>query len=230
MPLGERVKGRLRYGLDNPFTRNIDPTLVLDLPFSEGVGNTARDRSLYGNHGTIYGASWVDGKIGKALSFDGVDDYVAIPDGIVSSTARYFTVSAWVFLRVLDFTFRVLVYSGANKGEYSLEIFNDNAFTFGVKLSDANWYWVKTAGVSDVFKHITGVRRETVIEIYVDGELKNTTEIPDLDLWIFSGYASSIGSYNRGISTFCNGIIDEVRIYNRALSAPEILRLYNAGK
>jgi len=46
--------------------------------FDEGSGTIAYDSSGNNNHGTIYGATWVDGKFGKALQFDGVDDYVKI--------------------------------------------------------------------------------------------------------------------------------------------------------
>jgi len=57
----------------------LDELCVLHLPFYEGSGNIVHDVSGYGNNGTIYGASWVDTrdpKLGYALSFDGVDDYV----------------------------------------------------------------------------------------------------------------------------------------------------------
>jgi type II secretory pathway pseudopilin PulG len=52
--------------------------------FDEGSGNIARDYSGNGNNGTLYNfnftatSGWVDGKVGKALSFDGVDDYVEV--------------------------------------------------------------------------------------------------------------------------------------------------------
>lgn len=44
--------------------------------FEDGDGETAKDSSGLGNDGTIFGPEWVDGKIGKALKFDGADDYV----------------------------------------------------------------------------------------------------------------------------------------------------------
>ena len=61
----------------NVFIRVIDG-LVGAWHFDEGQGNIAHDSSGNNNHGTIYGAKWVDGKFGKALEFDGVDDYVEI--------------------------------------------------------------------------------------------------------------------------------------------------------
>jgi len=50
------------------------PGLVGWWRFDEGAGNIVSDSSGHGNDGTIYGATWVDGKHGKALSFDGVED------------------------------------------------------------------------------------------------------------------------------------------------------------
>jgi len=57
--------------------RTIDG-LVGAWKFDEGSGTIAYDSSGNNNHGTIYGATWVDGKFGKALQFDGIDDYVSI--------------------------------------------------------------------------------------------------------------------------------------------------------
>jgi len=68
--------------------------LVLWLKFNEGSGNIAYDSSFYNNHGTIYGATWTDGKFGKALSFDGVDDYVRT--GSVNGFGETITISFWV--------------------------------------------------------------------------------------------------------------------------------------
>ena len=53
-----------------------DEGLVAEWHFDEGSGNVVKDSSGNGNDGIIYGASWVDGKFGKALSFDGKDDSI----------------------------------------------------------------------------------------------------------------------------------------------------------
>lgn len=57
-----------------------DEGLVAEWHFDEGSGTIAKDESGSGNDGAIYGAKWVEGKFGKALEFDGVDDYVKVPD------------------------------------------------------------------------------------------------------------------------------------------------------
>ena len=67
---------------------------VAEWHFDEGTGNIVKDSSGNGNDGIIYSATWVDGKFGKALSFDGVDDYVDVtgPTG----TFNELTIETWV--------------------------------------------------------------------------------------------------------------------------------------
>jgi len=69
-------------------------TLVIPL----GVSNIVLDASGNNNHGTIYGATWVDGKVGGALSFDGVDDYVDCGN-IFTANQTELTVEAWTYVR-----------------------------------------------------------------------------------------------------------------------------------
>ena len=55
-----------------------DEGLVAEWHFDEGAGSVVEDSSGNGNDGVIYGATWVEGKFGKALSFDGVDDNLEV--------------------------------------------------------------------------------------------------------------------------------------------------------
>jgi hypothetical protein len=83
-------------GLAGPAIAHASTDAVLVMHFDEGSGTIAKDDSGYGNDGTIYGAKWVDGKYGKALSFDGVDDYLEVPDSdILDSGTSDFSISLW---------------------------------------------------------------------------------------------------------------------------------------
>ncbi|MBW2649065.1 MAG: hypothetical protein JRC53_04520, partial [Deltaproteobacteria bacterium] len=84
-----RIVGVFKGRYTNPFD------LVLDLPFDEGSGSVAYDQSLYGNDGTINGATWTRGRYGYALEFDGEDDYVEIPNTEILNLPA-FAVSVWV--------------------------------------------------------------------------------------------------------------------------------------
>lgn len=86
-------------------TPNSNAELVGYWSFDENTGNIAYDSSGFGNTGTIYGATWVPGKCGSALSFDagsdGDYDYVDVSDSVSINTST-FTVSCWVSLSDLD--------------------------------------------------------------------------------------------------------------------------------
>lgn len=64
--------------------------------FDEGSGSIAHDSSGNGNNGTIYDATWTSGISGSALSFDGIDDYVEIPDSDSLDITGAITVEAWM--------------------------------------------------------------------------------------------------------------------------------------
>jgi len=74
--------------------------LVLYLPFMEGTGSSVHDLSKYHNNGTITGATWTQLPSGIwVLSFDGVDDYVEVPNHNALKLARAFV--AWVNIPTL---------------------------------------------------------------------------------------------------------------------------------
>ena len=73
-----------------------DDGLVGGWHFDEGSGSVAKDSSGNGNDGTIHGATWVDGKFGKALSFDGEDDYVSVTTPL-TNVENTFTMELWVY-------------------------------------------------------------------------------------------------------------------------------------
>ncbi|RLF66849.1 MAG: hypothetical protein DRN30_01385 [Thermoplasmata archaeon] len=166
----------------------------------------------------------VIGKFGKALSFDGVDDYVEVPDSPNLDGMEQLTVTAWVKTTTLKYQYIV------SKESYSLYLDdytvyfkvvneNDSSQGLGITLDEGtdmvnNWYFF--AGVYDGSK----------IKIYSNGKLEATHD--------FSGKVKDsatslyIGKLYYGTRYF-NGIIDEVRIYNRALTDEEIKQLYLYG-
>jgi len=230
MPLGERIRGRIRYGLDNPFTRNIDPTLVLDCPFSEGIGNIVRDRSLFGNHGTIYGASW----IGKALSFDGIDDYVSVAPHTTLNTLPTFTWLAWIYLIEVKTNSRIFgkyhrdfyvnsippVYGLTTGVEYDSGI---HSYSCSNELVPKNAWTHAVATFDDL-----GDRK---VRLYMNGAevTYDTISIGVGNMLDDSSWELRLGNEVWGPRPFY-GYIKEARIYNRALTAQEILNLYNEGE
>ena len=217
-----------------------DEGLVAEWHFDEGSGSVLEDSSGNGNDGTIYGATWVDGKYGKALSFDGVNDYVDCGnDDSLSWGSADYSICAWV-KRAGDFGYvNVIVGKHVGWGDYrgwylrfgipggtnKLEFNNNYDSSWngnGVvksdeEYTDQNWHYI--CGVLD--------GGNNKVRLYVDAiEIENDAGSNTYD--INNSASLWIGAKSNG--EYFNGIIDEVRIYNRALTANEIKELYEHHK
>lgn len=202
------------------------------LSLIEGGGSTAFDWSGNGNTGTLTnGPTWENGLAGTCASFDGVNDYIALAQrAIVSATAAEFSVSLWCYK--LSSSGRTAFYHGAAYGEFIVGIgvgfIPSGHVGFAVDLVSYSWKPL-SAGVCPLNQwfHLVGVyRRGGVCEVYLNGTLANSLSVPFDALNNTVPYYSSIGSYGTGISSFWDGSVDDVRVYNRALSSSEIRDLY----
>ena len=200
---------------------------------NEGNGNSwivdsrnITDYSGNGNDGVIYGAEFVQGRYEKGLEFDGVDDYVNIstfiPDVDIGDT-NPFTISLWVYPMVSGLIEQYFSSSG-----------NDKRFFVGKNPSDEIYigfgnnhnFGSSTALLTlNSWNHVVVISNGTVHTSFINGVQYDTlTTNGD-----FSEYNILIGaSNNEGVTVqYCNCSLDEVRIYNRSLSASEILEDYN---
>jgi len=210
---------------------NLMDGLVLWLTFDEGSGNIAYDYSGNGNNGTLYnGPTWVNGKIGKAISFDGVDDYVKVPY-IVVFNQKPFTVIGWIYQNVIK-QHEVLFSTGdaeapdrylaliINNGNPHFSFWGDDLVSYSNFLETGKWYHLAFVWEGQ------STRRQL---IYVNGTLVATRISTGL-LTVTSGAATGNGGWiGRVWNIYHNGTNDEVRIYNRALSVEEIQKLYYNG-
>jgi hypothetical protein len=166
---------------------------------------------------------------GGALQFDGVDDYVSVPHDGSQTGLTSLTLEAWVKTTMSGVGRAISKWtSGAGTGYYVLDgAYNSKA---QIRIYDGtnSLLLPSNAIVNDgKWHHIVGIKDGYNAYIYVDGALSNqashsvgtinTTDVLE------------IGRYRSGPSEFFNGLIDEVRIYNRALSAAEIRYHYNRG-
>jgi len=205
---------------------------MLDLPFSEGVGNIVRDRSLYGNRGTIYGASWIDGKIGKGLNFNGVDNYVEVTDATSLDVAAI-TIVGWIKTSVKQgyLLCKDNWTISAERGYALYEGLDGTGvlvfFVSTVESGDKNC--VGTIDVADGEWHfIVGTFDGENMKVYVDGELDGAP-LAHFGSIKANSQLLTVGKYTLDGGEF-DGIIDEVRVYNRALTLAETQRLYNEGR
>jgi hypothetical protein len=206
---------------------NPHPGLVGWWRFDEGSGTVAGDSSGNGNSGTINGATWGTGIYGQALSFDGATNYVTVPNNANLHFVTPFSISAWIYLTAYSYGMIINDYAGSYRG-YIFLMRNNGVLEFQVgRLSDTTvssaissvlnlntWYYV--VGVYDGVKPIVYVNAVGVNgSSYSPIEAEAGTIVLGKALW-WSGY-------------YFNGVIDEVRIYNRDLSAAEIQQDFQNG-
>ena len=205
------------------------PDLVGLWHFDEGEGTTTVDSSGYGNNGTLVnGPVWHDGKVGNnALSFDGVDDYVDCSQGTNLNITDAITIEAWVYPTASSYDqWDAILAKGGSS--YRLHM-HDNQFDLGLSIVgqpnqnlDAGSVFVQNQ-----WTHVAGTYNGTIMKIYINGTLANSIAVSgaiktnDYPLWI--------GDNSQVPDRYFNGLIDEVTIYNRALSAEEIKSDYKEG-
>ena len=195
------------------------------------TGTTLYDSTANAKNGTTNGTpTVVDGVFGKARSFDGVDDYVNIGSSVMSVIDN-FTVSAWI--NVLNTTaaergYGIAVYNGGVNTGYGIGFYN--GITLTGLYSGVDWPTFSPSIVppANTWAHIALVRRNGTTEGWMNGvqyAVSNPTAVP-----IAPSNSSLIGYANgASASGYFKGLIDEVQVLSRALSADEIAETYRMG-
>ncbi|MEM5812018.1 MAG: LamG domain-containing protein [Candidatus Aenigmatarchaeota archaeon] len=198
-------------------------------PFDEGSGVIAYDLSGYGNNGTLQnGPQWVDGKLGKALSFDGVDDHVNLGPRPMLDFLNNFTMCTW-FNHISG---SGILVNNEGKYEWAPNVNQPGKVSYAVANTSPGWNWVVSSNFSSgqwQFYCFT-YSSNALIKSYINGinnyVLQGSGNIDD-----FAPHLNDVRIGGRQSEVqFFNGLIDEVRIYNRALSDDEIKALYEATK
>jgi len=194
-------------------------------PFSEGAGLATADTSGNANNGTLVnGPLWTTGgKYGNAISFDGVNDYVSAPDSSTLDLGATGTIEAWVKFDTLNRWHGIMAKGNANNDavhNYALEINSSNKplCIFG-NGSSARQVTSGTSITAGAFIHFACTWDGSTIRLYINGVLNTSgsqTFVPGANASLLY-----IGQYG-GNADRLDGIIDEVRIYDRARSATEI--------
>jgi len=208
-----------------------DPNLISYWSFNEGSGTTAYDW-VGENHGTIYGAQWTTGKIDGALDFDGDDGvYLEGSTGEGSPLNIYnteLTISAWVKITGTGGT--IVARAKPSYITYRLGVATNKAYINTCKDGPGHWLLFTDEILSpDTWYHIVGVfdRAGDTGRVYVDG-VKEAEGAMIIDP-VSNDAPTKIGCRNNTSDSPFNGAIDDVRIYDRALSAQEIEELYEEG-
>lgn len=194
--------------------------------FDDRRGSIAQDNSGLLNNGAVYGAVWSTGKYGSALSFDGENDYVEIPHSTSLNLTNIGTIEAWVKIPSVEAVGQGIIVQkqgGWNRRGWLLSTVTQYHIRFQWQAGDDVMLDSQTYLTPDVWHHVVGVMDGSTMKIFIDGEQDpNTlanTESADTTAAVRIGYADV------GELPF-KGEIDEVRIYNRALTTDEIKARY----
>jgi hypothetical protein len=214
--------------------------LVSHWKLDEGTGTLAYDSSGRGNNGIlINGPLWVDGKCGKALSFDGIDDCVSIPDS-PSLRVQTFTLEAWIYMTKRPYEqgnpnsaiINKLHWWGGCAG-YKLQFESpsstDDDLVVSIGDGPAQRFLVRYNSTNDLtlndWHHVVGTYDGYTANIYIDGELKSTAD-PGYYTILHDDSALMIGAEYYYWGCHYGGLIDNALVYNRALSPEEVLSHY----
>lgn len=238
------------YGHVHYVNPAVDDGLVGYWRLNAITATVAVDVSLNRNHGTaVGGVSWtsetpyaIDVDNPGAVSLDGVDDGIVIPDqnNIDFDTGQDFTIALWVNIPQADQPDLgnidndiVEKWSGSGPYPYVIRFINSGPdkgkITAGRFDGSNNPTVISAQGLNDgVYYHIAFVRRSGTLHLYVDGVEEDSA--PDTTVGSTSNSSDLfIGRRGNNINHF-NGLIDELRIYNRPLSGDEIISLAFGGE
>jgi hypothetical protein len=207
-------------------TKAQDSSLIAFWSFDDA---TAFDSSAYQNHGTLHGVTSADNRFGepnKAFYFDGIDDYISIDSYTNMRPTNDVSIAAWIKTED-SVTTRAIVYDRLqthdgfglilNEAGYPRISINGGAGSCTAKddVDDQSWHFLVG----------TYSKLGEKIIIYIDAVLSDTSSYSD-SIDYTPEPRNQIGRAKEGEDYF-NGIIDEIRIYNRKLQQSDIDSLYN---
>jgi len=212
---------------------NASAELVAYWTFDEGSGGIVYDSSGNGNNGTINGAKWDAGKYGQALQFNGQDNYVEVPTSDSIEIDTIVSIAAWINWIDAGDAWQGILSKGTMDGpgeNYSLFVNRDGRYFHFVLALDVGRVQQNSPNNSVVpneWMHVGCTWDGSVTRIYINGEM--AMEMDQVATIIPSNLPLRIG-HRDGSSHYWNGIIDEVRIYNHALTEAEVLAAMEGSK
>jgi len=208
-----------------------EPGLVACYDFNEGAGALLHDRSSHGNHGHIHGARFVPRGGGSCLEFDGVHDYVDCGNGPSLDLRESVTLEAWVCPEARVPNEPGIL--GKHFESYLLSYYADGKCWWYVSGGGNNAKALLTSGS---WHHVVGTFDGAAMKLYVDGKPADIR--PSQSAQVRPGRNFFIGCVlgdanatdpNYARTAFFPGLIDEVRVYSRALSAAEVQAHFIVG-
>jgi Concanavalin A-like lectin/glucanases superfamily len=212
-----------------------DYACIFNSRLDEGQGVSIADDSIYNHSGTLSGGiTWENGKFGNALSFDGVDDSVSMGDVIDIGTSDR-SIALWFKTSDTTAVSRCILSKGysTTSNQHSIYLWSSGELFALMDISGTDREVRSNVAVNDGQWHhvVLTIDRDDTMKMYLDGELISSTDVSmDVSVDAQDSYDFYLGcTYGHGGQPF-PGSIDEVKIYNQALSGAQVGSLYGYYK
>lgn len=224
--------------------REMEDNIVGYWHFDEGVGTSTFDASGEGNGGELINSpTWKSGSdcvVGGCLDFDGSDDYISIDDskeldGVLGSSNKVFTLSAWVYPTAwISYSTIINKATGGNWSNSTVGLWSYYS-GFGCIVGSNvccnpsdSWQTIVNKPSLNNWHHVSCVGDGSVMRMYVDGEEVGDVQISSENIDPTSNDSPLIiGKRYSSVTESFPGKIDEIRIYNTALSSSTIKNYYD---
>lgn len=211
--------------------------VILAYPTATPILNTARERTGNANSVTYGTAATVaTGKVGQALSFNGSTSYASSTDAAAIKPTSGISYGGWVYVSATPAANQSMLEKGTatSTAGYGLYVTSENKFCLGIKTAGGYEQGAGSAVTTGKWHHVMVTYDSSTPTLYVDGYAQSLATGTGCTLTQNTGAITQDTSAlyfgaRAGTSQFFNGRLDDVRVYNRALTATEVSHLYSAG-
>ena len=208
-------------------------------PFSGQTLPSAKNQFAIDNGTLMNGCTLTDGKIGKAFTFDGVNDYVTLPDNSLNFIGD-FTTSFWFYANAFagqDSFVTCENWVAPNDNGWYIYHYQGNLAFSVYNGTNATGWKTSTSITTGTWYHVVVVKNRSVSpKFYINGALVGTVLRTGTDTTLNPGYVTtqycSLGTDRYAVSTaqaYLNGKMDGVNVWQREITQAEVTELYNSG-
>ena len=216
-----------------------EDSLVLYLSFDTEAADEIKDLSKHENHAKVEGGpKWDNGKLGKALTFDAIDDQVVVPTSKSLDITDEITMMAWVNpgKQLLDDWRTIVGKSPTNvlgQTTFAYDIRTDKAGTYRFSLNMGGWENI-VGPIADIgeWTHVAGTYDGKKMVLYLNG-IEVGQKPANGKINVIGdpvGIGNIVDAGGAGKSEYWAGLIDEVKIWNRGLSLKEVEQHMNLAQ
>jgi len=219
----------------NSLRNSLMLNLVSEWKFDENTGTTIADSWNGENTGTLTGAThlptWKTGNnciSGSCIQFDGIDDYIAIGNSNNLKFTKGYTAEAWVNLSSLSGERSIIT----KPASYTFEV-SGGMLIMAFTTNEA-WHFTQSGNSilsTNTWYHVVGTYDSSInaVKFYINGDLNKTDTTSSTGAIVTNNNTVQLGYYNGTFPDIFNGTMDQIRVYNAAISNSKIKEQYYTG-